>query len=75
MYCFGVQDLFRLHSIAFCWYCLFKIPFLQVGAKSRNIAFLKDKVPSWVGIPTSVALPFGAFEKVISVDANKVDHL
>ncbi|XP_031501423.1 alpha-glucan water dikinase, chloroplastic [Nymphaea colorata] len=42
-----------------------------VGAKSRNIGFLKDKVPSWVGIPTSVALPFGVFEKVISYDANK----
>ncbi|XP_042439164.1 alpha-glucan water dikinase 1, chloroplastic-like [Zingiber officinale] len=43
----------------------------MVGAKSRNIAFLKGKVPSWVGIPTSVALPFGVFEKVLSNDANK----
>ncbi|KAG4215149.1 hypothetical protein ERO13_A01G159950v2 [Gossypium hirsutum] len=31
----------------------------MVGAKSRNISYLKGKVPSWVGIPTSVALPFG----------------
>ncbi|KAD2393750.1 hypothetical protein E3N88_40727 [Mikania micrantha] len=37
----------------------------MVGAKSRNIAYLKGKVPSWVGIPTSVALPFGTFEKVL----------
>jgi hypothetical protein len=44
----------------------------QVGAKSRNIAYLKGKVPSWVGIPTSVAIPFGTFEKVLSDDTNKV---
>ncbi|KAJ8494187.1 hypothetical protein OPV22_015908 [Ensete ventricosum] len=42
-----------------------------VGAKSRNISFLKGKVPSWVGIPTSVALPFGVFEKVLSDDINQ----
>ncbi|KAE8698964.1 Alpha-glucan water dikinase [Hibiscus syriacus] len=38
----------------------------MVGAKSRNISYLKGKVPSWVGIPTSVALPFAVFEKVIA---------
>ncbi|KAI8528222.1 hypothetical protein RHMOL_Rhmol12G0133800 [Rhododendron molle] len=43
----------------------------MVGAKSRNIAYLKGKVPSWVGIPTSVALPFGVFEKVLSNDLNQ----
>ncbi|KAJ4843805.1 hypothetical protein Tsubulata_009992 [Turnera subulata] len=43
----------------------------MVGAKSRNISFLKGKVPSWIGIPTSVALPFGTFEKVLSDDSNK----
>uniref|UniRef100_A0A5B6YGN2 alpha-glucan, water dikinase n=1 Tax=Davidia involucrata TaxID=16924 RepID=A0A5B6YGN2_DAVIN len=43
----------------------------MVGAKSRNIAYLKGKVPSWVGIPTSVALPFGVFEKVLSDNSNK----
>ncbi|KAJ3692532.1 hypothetical protein LUZ60_012882 [Juncus effusus] len=42
-----------------------------VGAKSRNIAYLKEKVPSWIGIPTSVALPFGVFEKVLSDPINK----
>ncbi|KAL0654257.1 hypothetical protein Bca4012_096948 [Brassica carinata] len=45
-----------------------------VGAKSRNIGYLKGKVPSWVGIPTSVALPFGVFEKVISEKANQGDQ-
>ncbi|TYI43754.1 hypothetical protein ES332_A01G190300v1 [Gossypium tomentosum] len=43
----------------------------MVGAKSRNISYLKGKVPSWVGIPTSVALPFGVFEKVLAEEANK----
>ncbi|GLT36600.1 hypothetical protein SLA2020_109680 [Shorea laevis] len=44
----------------------------MVGSKSRNISYLKGKVPSWIGIPTSVALPFGAFEKVLSDKLNKV---
>ncbi|XP_011086610.1 alpha-glucan water dikinase, chloroplastic [Sesamum indicum] len=43
----------------------------MVGAKSRNIAHLKGKVPSWVNIPTSVALPFGVFETVLSDNLNK----
>lgn len=46
--------------------------FSKVGAKSRNIAYLKGKVPSWVGVPTSVAIPFGTFEKVLSDGLNKV---
>ncbi|EOY00563.1 Pyruvate phosphate dikinase, PEP/pyruvate binding domain isoform 1 [Theobroma cacao] len=43
----------------------------MVGAKSRNISYLKGKVPSWVGIPTSVALPFGVFETVLADKINK----
>lgn len=43
----------------------------MVGAKSRNIAYLKVKVPSWIGVPTSVAIPFGTFEKVLSDGLNK----
>ncbi|KAK4485750.1 hypothetical protein RD792_008396 [Penstemon davidsonii] len=43
----------------------------MVGAKSRNIAHLKGKVPSWVNIPTSVALPFGVFETVLSDNINQ----
>ncbi|RVW43449.1 Alpha-glucan water dikinase, chloroplastic [Vitis vinifera] len=43
----------------------------MVGAKSRNISYLKGKVPLWVQIPTSVALPFGVFEKVLSDGLNK----
>ncbi|CAA0819704.1 Alpha-glucan water dikinase 1- chloroplastic [Striga hermonthica] len=43
----------------------------MVGAKSRNIAHLRGKVPSWVNIPTSVALPFGVFEAVLADDINQ----
>ncbi|KAF5755016.1 putative alpha-glucan, water dikinase [Helianthus annuus] len=46
-----------------------------VGAKSHNIAYLKGKVPSWVVIPTSVALPFGSFEKVLSDEFSQFDAL
>ncbi|PNT66432.1 alpha-glucan water dikinase, chloroplastic [Brachypodium distachyon] len=43
----------------------------MVGAKSRNIAYINGKVPSWVSVPTSVALPFGTFETVLSDKINK----
>ncbi|KAM7250917.1 hypothetical protein ACFE04_022800 [Oxalis oulophora] len=43
----------------------------MVGAKSRNIAYLKGKVPSWIGIPASVALPFGVFENVLADKLNR----
>eukprot|EP00250_Pteridium_aquilinum_P019663 c24519_g4_i1 orf=33-4475(-) len=42
-----------------------------VGAKSRNIAHLKEKLPSWIKVPTSVALPFGVFEEVLAEELNK----
>ncbi|KAI3891255.1 hypothetical protein MKX03_033151 [Papaver bracteatum] len=43
----------------------------MVGAKSRNISYIKGKVPSWVGVPMSIALPFGVFEEVLSEGSNK----
>ncbi|XP_021284061.1 alpha-glucan water dikinase 2 isoform X3 [Herrania umbratica] len=43
----------------------------MVGAKSCNIKFLRGRVPSWIRIPMSVAIPFGAFETVVSEDINK----
>ncbi|KAK9223163.1 hypothetical protein WN944_011605 [Citrus x changshan-huyou] len=43
----------------------------MVGAKSCNIKFLRGRVPSWIKIPTSVAIPFGAFETVLSENINK----
>lgn len=42
-----------------------------VGAKSRNIAHLKNKLPSWIKVPTSVAIPFGVFENVLLEKMNK----
>lgn len=43
----------------------------MVGAKSYNIQFLRGRVPLWVKIPISVAIPFGVFETAISDDVNK----
>ncbi|KAL2621231.1 hypothetical protein R1flu_001436 [Riccia fluitans] len=43
----------------------------MVGAKSRNIAHLRGKLPSWIKLPTSVALPFGSFEKVLAESINQ----
>ncbi|CAI0405832.1 unnamed protein product [Linum tenue] len=43
----------------------------MVGAKSCNIRFLRERVPSWIKIPNSVALPFGTFEAVLSENINK----
>ncbi|XP_057856016.1 alpha-glucan water dikinase, chloroplastic isoform X2 [Cryptomeria japonica] len=43
-----------------------------VGAKSRNIAYLKSTFgTSWIRVPESIALPFGVFEKVLSEEMNK----
>uniref|UniRef100_A0A7I4D941 Pyruvate phosphate dikinase AMP/ATP-binding domain-containing protein n=1 Tax=Physcomitrium patens TaxID=3218 RepID=A0A7I4D941_PHYPA len=38
---------------------------------SRNIANLMGKLPSWIRLPTSVAVPFGVFEKVLTESVNK----
>ncbi len=35
-----------------------------VGAKSKNIAGLRGKLPDWVALPASVTLPFGSYEQV-----------
>lgn len=42
-----------------------------VGAKSRNIANLKSELPSWIKVPTSIAIPFGVFETVLLEEMNK----
>jgi alpha-glucan, water dikinase len=43
----------------------------QVGGKSNNIRRLFGKLPKWVGLPGSVALPFGIFEKVTAEEHNR----
>jgi len=42
-----------------------------VGAKSKNLAGLRDKLPGWIRLPESVTIPFGTFEHVLEkVGAN-----
>ncbi len=42
-----------------------------VGGKSNNLTFLKNKLPDWIHLPTSVAMPFGIFERVLNDDKNQ----
>jgi len=42
-----------------------------VGKKSFNQLVLREKLPSSIHQPKSVALPFGVFEKVLSVEQNE----
>lgn len=41
-----------------------------VGAKSRNIANLRGKLPDWVKLPAAVTVPFGSFEKALEEREN-----
>lgn len=43
----------------------------RVGGKSINIANLRAKLPEWITVPASTAIPFGIFEKVLKADCNK----
>jgi alpha-glucan,water dikinase len=42
-----------------------------VGGKSNNIKKMHGKVPDWVYLPASVAIPFGIFEKVLGMRENE----
>lgn len=42
-----------------------------VGAKSRNIAILREIIPEWIKLPSSVTVPFGSFEAVLDLKENK----
>ena len=42
-----------------------------VGKKSFNQRLLREKLPASIHQPRSVALPFGTFEKVLSLEQNK----
>ena len=63
----------RLHRPAFKTYAIAADDFddRQVGGKSNNIRRLLGKLPKWVGLPRSVALPFGVFEKVLEEEPNR----
>ncbi len=43
----------------------------NVGGKSNNLRHLEGKLPPWIHLPSSVALPFGVFEKVLAQESNK----
>ncbi|PRW33076.1 alpha-glucan water chloroplastic [Chlorella sorokiniana] len=42
-----------------------------VGAKSKNLAGLRGKLPSWINLPSSVTVPFSTFEEVLKRRENK----
>lgn len=41
-----------------------------VGSKSRNLAELRGRLPEWINLPASVAVPFATFEAVLDDAAN-----
>jgi len=42
-----------------------------LGGKSLNLARLKSRLPDWIGIPRSAAIPFGVFEHVLETPENR----
>ncbi|MBY0525943.1 MAG: hypothetical protein K2R98_21295 [Gemmataceae bacterium] len=42
-----------------------------VGGKSNNLNGLRNRLPDWIHLPSSVALPFGTLERVLQTDANR----
>jgi alpha-glucan, water dikinase len=43
----------------------------HVGSKSCHQAQLRGRLPEWIHQPSSVALPFGVFEKVLGLELNR----
>jgi alpha-glucan,water dikinase len=43
----------------------------NVGGKAYQIERLRGRLPEWIGLPTSVALPFGVFEQVLGEENNR----
>jgi alpha-glucan, water dikinase len=43
----------------------------MVGAKSRNLAGLRGRLPDWINVPSGVTVPFGTFEQVLGQNENK----
>jgi alpha-glucan,water dikinase len=65
-----------IHAVArppgFTTYAVASDRFTQqtVGKKSYNLRRLEQIVPDWIGVPASVALPFGVFERVLADPVN-----
>lgn len=43
----------------------------NVGGKSRNLKRLRARLPSWIGVPAGVALPYGALARVLGESVNQ----
>ncbi|MGO9014085.1 MAG: phosphohistidine-like domain-containing protein [Dissulfurispiraceae bacterium] len=43
----------------------------NTGGKSNNLRRMQGKLPDWINLPASAALPFGVFEKVLAWPSNK----
>lgn len=42
-----------------------------VGAKAHVLADLRRRLPDWIAVPSSIALGFGTFERVLESDVNE----
>jgi alpha-glucan,water dikinase len=42
-----------------------------VGGKSNNLNGLRGRLPDWIHLPQSIALPFGVFDKVVADERNR----
>jgi alpha-glucan,water dikinase len=42
-----------------------------VGGKSLHLKQLRGRLPDWIRLPVSIALPFGTFEKILSAKAGE----
>lgn len=42
-----------------------------VGGKSNNLSGLRGRLPEGIGLPTSIALPFGVFERTLADKDNR----
>ncbi|KAI3430517.1 hypothetical protein D9Q98_005110 [Chlorella vulgaris] len=42
-----------------------------VGAKSKNLAGLRGKLPDSIALPSSITIPFSSFEQVLKLKENK----
>jgi len=43
-----------------------------VGAKSKNLANLRGKIPDWIKLPPAVTVPFSSFEQVWFCERGRV---
>lgn len=42
-----------------------------VGGKANNLNGLRGRLPDWIRLPTSLALPFGAFDRALADENNR----